>query len=282
MTALAPHRQRRSRRGSPLPHVPLVLLVLFALFPITLLFVNAFKSDVEIKGSPLGIPSRLHPENFSNAWNAAKYGQAFGNSALVTFVTVAGVCLLAGFAAYGLTRFPLPFGGVVSTYYLLALTVPAQLYLVPLFFLWVRLHLSDSLLGLILIYLAIYQPFAIFLLRSYFLGMPKEIEDAARVDGCSELQIFWRIVVPLSGPAFLTVAVVVGTWTWNEFLFANTMLHKQALLTVPLRYVVFSGATEVNFALQSAAGMMVVLPVVVLFLSMQRTFVQGMTNGGLK
>lgn len=275
-------RERRPRRGSRLVHLPLALLVLFSLFPVGLLVLNAFKSDVEIKGSPLGLPSRLHPENFADAWNAAKYGQAFGNSLLISLTTVVGVCVLAGFAAYGLTRFPLPFGGAVSTYYLLALTVPAQLYLVPLFYLWVRLRLSDTHLGLILIYLAIYQPFAIFLLRSYFLGLPREIEDAARVDGCSEFQIFWRVVVPLSAPAFLTVAVVVGTWSWNEFLFANTMLHKANLLTVPLRYVVFSGSFDVNFALQSAAGVMVVLPVVILFLSLQRSFVQGMTNGGLK
>jgi raffinose/stachyose/melibiose transport system permease protein len=270
------------RRGNLLVHVPLILLTIFALFPVVLLVMNALKSDADIKGQPLAPPTVLHPENFVEAWKAAQYAQAFLNSAIVTASTVVGVCLLAGFAAYGLTRLRMPGAELVATYYLLAVTVPAQLYLVPLFFAWVRLGLADSLPGLVLIYLATQQPFSIFLLRAYFLGMPDEIEDAARVDGCSELQVFWHVVLPLSAPAFLTVAVIVGTHTWNEFLFATTMIHKPELLTAALKFVVFTGLTETNFALQSAAGVMVILPVMALFLSLQRTFVQGMISGGLK
>lgn len=269
-------------RGFPWVHLPLLLLLLSAIFPVGLLAMNSLKTDVEIKSAPLAPPTVLHPENYLNAWNAAKYNIAFGNSLLVSAATIVGVCLIAGLAAYGLTRLRLPGTEAISTYYLLAVTIPAQLYLVPLFFVWVRLGLSDSLVGLILIYLAIYQPFSIFLLRAYFLGMPEDIEDAARVDGCSEFQVFSRVVIPLSAPAFLTVAVIVGTWSWNEFLFATTMLHKPELLTVALKYVVFTGMFDVDFAQQSAAGMMVILPVMILFLALQRTFVQGMISGGLK
>jgi len=279
-----PALQRRSphRRALPLVHIPLVLLLVVALGPVLLLAMNSLKADVEIKGSPLGLPTRLHPENYYNAFVSAQYNLAIGNSLIVSSVTIVGVCLLAGLAAYGLTRLRLPGSDAIATYYLLAITIPAQLYLVPLFFAWVRLGLSDSLIGLIIIYLAIYQPFSIFLLRAYFIGMPEDIEDAARVDGCSEPQVFWHVVIPLSAPAFLTVAVIVGTWTWNEFLFAVTMLHKPELLTVALKFVVFTGMFDVDFAQQSAAGMMVILPVIVLFLALQRTFVQGMISGGLK
>jgi raffinose/stachyose/melibiose transport system permease protein len=275
-------RRTLRRRALPLVHLPLLFLLFIALFPVLLLAMNSLKADVEIKGSPLAPPTVLHPENYYNAFVAAQYNLAIGNSLIVSAVTICGVCLLAGLAAYGLTRLHLPGSDAIATYYLLAITIPAQLYLVPLFFAWVRLGLTDSLLGLILVYLAIYQPFSIFLLRAYFLGMPEDIEDAARVDGCSEFQTFWRVVIPLSAPAFLTVAVIVGTWTWNEFLFATTMLHKPELLTVALKFVVFTGMFDVDFSQQSAAGMMVILPVIVLFLALQRTFVQGMISGGLK
>jgi len=273
---------RHRRRDAWLVHLPLLALVVVALFPVALLVVNAFKTDVEIKSRPLALPSSWHPENFMGAWEAAGYTRAFSNSAVVTLTTVVGVCVLAGLAAYGLTRLHLPGSETVITYYLLAFTVPAQLYLVPLFFAWVRLGLADTLPGLVLIYLAIFQPFAVFLLRAYFMGLPRELEDAARVDGASELQVLWHIVLPLSMPAFLTVAVVVGTWTWNEFLFATTMLHKPEVLTAALKFVVFTGLFDVNFAHQSAAGLMVILPVVALFLALQRTFVQGMISGGLR
>lgn len=272
--------RRRSRLS--LVHVPLILLLVVALGPVLLLAMNSLKTDIEIKRAPLSLPIALNPQNYPDAWNAANYGQAFSNSLIVSGVTIVGVCLLSGLAAYGLTRLRLPGQNAIATYYLLAVTIPAQLYLVPLFFAWVRLGLADSLAGLILIYLAIYQPFSIFLLRAYFMGMPEDIEDAARVDGCSELQTFRYVVIPLSAPAFLTVAVIVGTWTWNEFLFATTMLHRPDLLTVALKYVVFTGMFDVDFAQQSAAGMMVILPVIVLFLALQRTFVQGMISGGLK
>jgi raffinose/stachyose/melibiose transport system permease protein len=266
----------------PLVHIPLILLLLVALFPVLLLAMNSLKTDMEIKGSPLALPRGIHLENFPAAWEAAKYSQSFGNSLIIVLATIAGVCLLSGLCAYGLTRLRLPGSDAIATYYLLAVTIPAQLYLVPLFFVWVKLGFTDSIAGLIVVYLAIYQPFSIFLLRAFFLGMPEDIEDAARIDGCSEFQVFARVVVPLSAPAFLTVAVIVGTWSWNEFLFATTMLHKPELLTVALKYVVFTGMYDADFAQQSAAGMMVIIPIIVLFLALQRTFVQGMISGGLK
>jgi raffinose/stachyose/melibiose transport system permease protein len=272
----------RRRLGLPLIHLPLIVLLLVALFPVILLAMNSIKTDMEIKGSPLALPTAIHLENYPAAWEAAKYAQSFGNSLVIVLATITGVCLLAGLCAYGLTRLRLPGADAISTYYLLAVTIPAQLYLVPLFFIWVRLGFTDSIPGLIVVYLAIYQPFSIFLLRAYFLGMPEDIEDAARVDGCSEFQVFWRVVIPLSAPAFLTVAVIVGTWSWNEFLFATTMLHKPELLTVALKYVVFTGMYDADFAQQSAAGMMVIIPIIALFLALQRTFVQGMISGGLK
>jgi raffinose/stachyose/melibiose transport system permease protein len=263
-------------------HTPLLLLVLVVLAPVGLLVMNSLKADVEIKAGPLSLPRHLLFGNYAEAWRVAEYGRPFLNSFLICGVTIIGICLLSGLAAYALTRQRPPGADAVASYYLLAITIPAPLFLVPLFFLWARLGLINTLPGLMLVYLAIYQPFSIFMLRSYFLSLPRELEDAARVDGCSELQVFTRIVMPLAKPAFLTLAVIIGTMTWREFLFAVTLIQKYEAMTVALRYARFSGQTNVDYALQSAAGVMVVLPIVVLFLLLQRRFIQGVVSGALK
>jgi raffinose/stachyose/melibiose transport system permease protein len=156
------------------------------------------------------------------------------------------------------------------------------LYIIPLFVIWRRLGLTDNVLGVIIIYCAIYLPFSIFLLRSYFLGLPSEIEDAARVDGCGEFAVFQHVIVPLSWPAFATVALIVGIWSWNEFLFAITFLHKVEVSTVPVRVMQFTGQYVTSYAYISAAGVTMILPAIILFLVLQRRFIQGMIAGGLK
>jgi raffinose/stachyose/melibiose transport system permease protein len=114
------------------------------------------------------------------------------------------------------------------------------------------------------------------------LGLSEEIEDAARVDGCSEVQVLTRIVIPLSKPVLATLAVILTVWIWNEFLFATTMLHTPSLRTIALSFVAFTSEWETDFAQQSAAGVIVALPVILLFLALQRRFIQGILQGGLK
>ena len=150
----------------------------------------------------------------------------------------------------------------------------------PLFFLWQRLGLVNNLFGLIVIYIAINAPFAIFLLRSYMVQLPRDFEDAARVDGASEWQVFSRIVVPLSWPGFLTVGLVVALSVWNEFLLATVFLTEQELFTVVTSYYNFATRFSRDWAMTSAAAVMMILPVIVIFLALQRRFIEGLTQGG--
>jgi raffinose/stachyose/melibiose transport system permease protein len=280
-TAIPPTSSRRVSIAW-LVHVPLVGLVVVTLLPLFLLFVNSVKTDLDIKADPLGLPSSIHLENFVDAWNTAGYTLAFRNSLIVTFATVVIVCLTGGMCAHAMANLKLPGENIVLVYLLLAITVPPLLYLVPLFILWTKLHLMNTLPGLILIYCGLYLPFAIFLLRAYFINLPHEIEDAARIDGCSEWQTFRRVVVPLSWPAFASVGLIVGVLSWNEFIFAITFLPSQDLQTVAVRYATFTGQWVTNYAYISAAGVIMILPAVILFLLLQRRFVEGMTAGGLK
>ncbi len=277
-----PLRKRRLSATTVGPHILIWLMLVFTLLPLVLLLSNALRTTQEIQAFPLGIPQQPVWENYVLAWQTAEFSLAFRNTLLLLVLTVPTLCLSSAMSAYALVRLKPPGGDTIATYYLLAMSVPAQLYLVPLFVAWTRLHLTNNLLGLAVIYWALHQPFSIFLLRSYMLGLPEELEDAARVDGCSEVQVLTKIVLPLSKPVMATLAVILTVWTWNEFLFATTMIHTPGLRTIALSFVVFTAQWETDFAQQSAAGVIVALPVMLLFIVMQRRFIQGILQGGIK
>ena len=197
-------------------------------------------------------------------------------------ITVVGVLLLGGMAAYSLAKLDVPGSGPIMLYLLIGSSLPLQLFLVPLFFLWKELGLINSLPGLALIYIAINSPLAIFLLRSYMVQLPRDFEDAARVDGAGELQIFFGIVVPLSWPGFLTVGLVVALGVWNEFLLATVFLRDQEKFTVVTSYQAFVTQFSRDWALTSASAVMMIFPVIAIFLLLQRRFIDGLTSGGVK
>lgn len=287
MTAIprtsAQHRQYR-RQGLPiLPYYAvLVILAVFAIGPVLVLFMNSLKSRAEITTNPIGLPGHLDLGNYLHAWREGNFAVTMRNSAILTAGTIAGVCIVAGLAAYALGRLHVRFSGGLVLYLFVCSAVPFQLFLVPLFFLWSRLCLNNTLPGLILIYCAIYSPFATLLMRSYFAALPGDFEEAARVDGANEIQILLRVILPLTWPAFLTAALVAGLATWNEFFFAVTFIQSDSLKPVTTSFLAFQDQFGQDGALTSAAGVLVILPVVVLFLLLQRRFVAGLAAGGLK
>jgi raffinose/stachyose/melibiose transport system permease protein len=246
------------------------------------MFFNSLKSKVEIGRNPLGFPSTFIWQNYTNAWRIGNYSTTTKNSGILVVLTVAGVLILGGMAAYSLAKLDLPGNGFVMLYLLIGSSLPLQLFLVPLFFLWKSLSLNNSLPGLALIYIAINAPLAIFLLRSYMVQLPRDFEDAARVDGAGELKIFLGIVVPLTWPGFLTVGLVVALNVWNEFLLATVFLTDQEHFTVVTSYYKFTSQFSRDWALTSAAAVMMVFPVIAIFLLLQRRFVEGLTQGGVK
>lgn len=274
----------RARRvfGLSARHFVLIVLGLFVLIPIAILAMDALRSSTDVKTSPIAFPTRPLWSNFPNAWQAAGYTQALLNSVIVCALTIFGVLVLSVLAGYGLARMKVRGSGFFVVYYLIALTLPAQLYLTPLFIAWVHLDLTNNLFGLAIIYWGNYTPFSVLLLRSYFLGLPVDFEEAAKVDGATEFQVLRRVIAPLSWPAVATVGVMVGVWAWNEYLFALTFLNVQSSETVAVRFYAFTGQYISNFADIAAAGVMMVVPPVLLFLLLQRRFIQGLSAGGLK
>jgi raffinose/stachyose/melibiose transport system permease protein len=281
MSAIVRPSGRRAMSLAP-NYIVLTLLLAFAVGPLMVLTFNSVKTQAELGKNPLGPPQSIVWENFPKAWDVGNFAVTTRNSGILVAGTIIGVLVLGGMAAYSLAKLDLPGAGPLTLYLLIGTSLPLQLYLVPLFFTWQKLNLVNNLFGLILIYIATNAPFAIFLLRSYMLQLPRDFEDAARVDGAGEWQIFTGIVVPLSWPGFLTVGLVVALSVWNEFLLATVFLTEQELFTVVTSYANFATRFSRDWTMTSAAALMMILPVIVIFLALQRRFIEGLTQGGIK
>jgi len=273
---------RGARRGAGwITYVVLTCLALFSIGPIILFIFNALKTQNEYADSSLGIPRTWQWSNFVTAWTQANMGAGLVNSIEIVGGTVILTCIVAGCAAYALARLEIRGGAVFITYLLVASSLPAQMFLVPLFYMWTKVGLYDTTFGLILIYVGLFSPFATLLLRSFMLTLPREFEEAARMDGASELRVLFRIVLPNAMPGFLTIALVTGLSAYNEFLFAVTFIQKPSLLPLSTTFFTFQQGFSQNFTLISAAGVIMIAPMLILFLALQRKFIDGLSSSGL-
>ncbi len=274
---------RERRRVSTLPnYIILTLMAIFALAPILLLVSGSFKSTAEFTISPFALPEELLWSNYTTAWEQGNYATTIRNSTILTSFTVLFTVALAGLAAYALSRLNLKGGNIISFYFLIGTGVPAQLFIIPLFYIWKQLGLINSHAGLIIIYVALQAPFATYLLRSYMVALPQDFIDAARIDGASNVQVLREIIIPLSWPGFLTAALVVGLFTWNEFLFAITFLPSPDLKPIATSLYAFQQRFGRDWGLTNAGSVIMIVPVLILFLLLQRNFIEGLTQGGLK
>jgi len=259
----------------------LLLLALFSIGPLLLFAFNALKTPSGLAASPIGLPTHPQWHNFVDAWQQANMGVGLRNSAVIVVSTALGVCVIGGCAAYAMSRLRVP-GSNFFMYYLLVTTaLPIQLFLVPLFYLWTKLHLYDSLLGLVIIYWAVFSPFATLLIRSFMVGLPKEYEEAARLDGAGEWRVFTRVVLPMAWPGFLTAALVAGLQAYNEFLLAVTFIQSSDKMPVSTAFFSFKSGYTQNYTLVSAGGLVMVIPVLIAFLLLQRRFISGYTSSGM-
>lgn len=263
-------------------YILLGFFAFIALFPIALLVLNSLKPAAAIVQNPLSLPAVVKWQNFANAWNHAKFSQTFFNSLIVSGTTIVLVTASSSLTAYVLARKKVKGWKIVTFYLLATTTAPIQLYIFPLYFGFAKLGLINNIFGVALIYTALYSPFAVMLLRTYFIAVPKELEEAAIVDGATPWQVFWRVMLPIVSPGILTVALIIGLNSWNEFLIAATFLQKQQNATAVIAFYLLSGQYSSDWGEIMAAALIIVVPVVALFVFMQKRFIEGMAGGSVK
>lgn len=258
------------------------VVALITLFPLFWLVSTALKSPTEniFATPPQFLPSQPTLENFVSVWNTLPFGQYLYNSTLVAVLTVFLNLVFCALAAYPLAR--LSFAGrdwifvaIVST-----IMIPFQIVMIPLYILTVQLGLTNSYWGIIFPSLA--SAFGIFLLRQAFIGVPKQMEEAARMDGCSELGLWWYIMLPAIRPALVTLAIFVFIGSWSDFLWPLIVIQDDNLYTLPLGVAKLVGTFSLNWRLVAAGSVISIAPVLVLFLFLQRYIVPTETSSGIK
>lgn len=254
-------------------------MLLFALVPLLQVFINSFRSDREVKTMPLGLPKQWVFNNYPETWQIGGYGQAYINSLLIAAVVIVVVLAVAGLGAYSISKLEYKGRGFFNAYFFVAISLPGFLYIVPDYFIFNKLHLIDTRVGLMLVYIAMQIPFNMLLLKTFLAGIPRELEEAAKIDGCNELDSFMKITLPIAKPMFLTVAILVFVNVWNEYLWSNTFVTTEIIKPVATRFVKFTGEYGSDMAKIYTAS---VITIALLYLLFSRKFIEGMTSGSVK
>lgn len=260
----------------------LLLYAVFTLYPLYWLIISAFKSNQEFFNRPYAWPLQWQLNNITRAWDLGDMGRAMFNSTVVTISSVILTVVLGTLAAYALSRFQFKFSGAVKGLFLLGMLIPIHSTLVPLFIFMNKIGMLDTYWSLILPYTAFELSIAIFLSIAYMASIPKEVEEAAMIDGNGWWGVFGRIIFPLCLPVIATVTILAFLRFWNDFSFALVFINSQALKTLPLSLSLFSDGFGTDYALTMGAMFIAVIPTIVIYLIFQEQIMKGMVAGSVK
>ncbi len=272
------------KKQNPIPYWLLCLVVsVVMLLPIYYLLVTTFKTPEEAAASPLGLPTALTFENYRKAFEAMNYMQALSNNLIITVVSVICLLFFSSMAAYVIARSRKPIFRLMYFVFLVGLIIPFQISIIPIYKIFSGLKLMNTHLGVILVNVfCINFPLSVFLMRGFIYTIPKELEEAAWIDGCGTFSCFWRIVFPLLKPVVSTVAILNTLAIWNDFMTPLLFLQskeKQVLLQQVHRNV---GPFSTNWTAFFPMLVMATLPLVIFYLIMQKQIVEGVVSGAVK
>ncbi len=257
---------------------------LIQLFPFYWLVTFSFKSNTEIFDSHnlAGLPRVWRLENYTDALLGGGILTYFLNSVFYSVVTVAVSTILAAMAAYAIIRMSWKLKGIASMIFTLGIMIPVQATLLPLFQALDRMGLRQGYLGLLLPYIAFAMPMSIMILSGFYRSVPREIEEAACIDGCGIYAMFFRIILPIVRPGIATASIFAFLNTWNELLFANTFVDKQELKTLPVGIMSFVGEHSTNWGVIGAGMVVATLPTVVIYFLLSKQVQESLTIGAVK
>ncbi len=260
----------------------LIGIAILMLFPLIWLIGTAFKSPTEniFSFPPQLLPSQPTVENFKTVWQSYPFGQYLTNSAIVAILSVSLNLFFCALAAYPLARLNFHGREVIFALIVATIIIPFQIVMIPLYIMAVNLGLRNSYLGIILPNIA--TAFGIFLLRQAFKGVPKELEEAARIDGCSELGIWWHIMIPAIRPALVTLAIFVFIGSWSDFLWPLIILDRPEYYTLPLGVANLAGTFSLDWRLIAAGSVISIAPVLFLFMFLQKYIIDTDISSGVK
>lgn len=259
----------------------LCICVIFFI-PFYYLLVNTFKLPQDATASPMSLPIKTFTlELYQKAFDSINFWSSFCNSILITVVSVTIIIVIGSMASYALCRHKAKWTNALFFYFLIGFMVPAQTTLIPLFNLMSKMHLQDSVFGMIVLYSS-WCNFALFMYRGFLSGVPKDLEEAAMLDGANKWQVFWRIVFPLLKPSTVTIVIFDVMWIWNDFMMPYLFLSSSKNFTLIMELYKGVGQFSNNWTVMLCTMVIVLIPVTIFYLFMQKHIIAGITSGAVK
>lgn len=260
----------------------MIILALIILFPIYFMVINSFKTRFDFIKSAVSLPHPFTIQSYVDAFQGKSFGLWFINSIIITTISTVLSTIISAFAGYAFAK--MDFKGKDSLFSMIIplMSIPPVVLLIPQFRLMVTMGLINTRISVIIIYVGIMLPFTIYLLRNFFISLPDSLVEAALLDGCNNLQVFTRIMIPLSMPAMVTASVVNAVWAWNELLIALVFLQQEGLRTLIVGITLFKSRFTLNVPVIMAGLTIVTIPMLILYVLGQRQLIQGLLAGAIK
>ena len=273
--------QAKKTAINTLIHLFLLAVAVTCIYPLLWMVASSFKTQSTIFSDISLIPREFHFENYYLALTQGDFGRYFLNSVIYTVSTVFGIVIISSLAAYAFSRLRFPGRNIIFIIFIAAMMIPLPGSFVALYVLLNKIHLRNTPLGYILCMINVGLSMSIFLLKTFFDKMPKEVEDAARIDGCSKLGIWWHVALPLSRPALAVVVVLNALNVWNEYVLALIIFDNSSLMPLQRALMMFRGEFLTDYPLLMAGLTITALPIIIVYLFMQKHIVKGVTAGAV-
>ena len=259
-----------------------IMLGLIFLVPFYFVFINSVKGFSEILIDAAALPKEVLFSNYAKVWEVISFQDAFLNSLIITVLSIAGIVVISSMAAWKMVRTPGKLSKFLFIFFVSAMVIPFQTVMIPLMKLGGMLGIMNSIPGIVIMYFGFGVSLSLFLYHGFIKTIPQEIEESARVDGCSQFGVFWRIVFPLLKPITVTVIILNTLWIWNDYLLPLLVLQDAELRTIPLATSSFFAQYTKQWDMGLAALVLGIAPVIVFFLFLQKHIIKGIAAGSIK
>jgi len=262
--------------------VVLLINAFIMIYPLFVMVISSFKTNAEIFTSPFAMPESFSLANAQKVWTDTNFVRYLANSIGVTAASIILIVVVSTMAAYAIARYEFRGSTLILMFFLSGMTVPLKLAIIPLFIQLDTLHLLDTYAGLVLVYVAMGIPSAVFIMTGFLRSLPRELEEAPRVDGASEWTVMMRIMLPLARPAMVIVAIQNAVPIWNDFFFPLILITSDNLKTLPQGLTVFMGEFTTNWGVLFTGLSLAALPITLVYIALSRHFIAGITQGAVK
>ena len=260
----------------------LLLNAFIMIYPLFVMVISSFKTNAEIFTSPFALPHSFSLANAGKVWTDTNFVRYLANSIGVTAASIVLIVVFSTMAAFAIARYEFRGNALILMFFLSGMTVPLKLAIIPLFIQLDTLHLIDTYAGLVLVYVAMGIPSAVFIMTGFLRALPRELEEAPRIDGASEWQVMMLVMLPLARPAMVIVAIQNAVPIWNDFFFPLILITSDSLKTLPQGLTVFMGEFTTNWGVLFTGLSLAALPITLVYIALSRHFIAGITQGAVK